>query len=92
MKEGLTSPSRCEFGGPHSEKKDQNNNEQGRGKSVDRKDIGKDESAYCRHKHHWKKECPSLKKKETKANVAGKEDSNTDDALTVSLSVSHIDE
>ncbi|CAN1822895.1 Retrovirus-related Pol polyprotein from transposon TNT 1-94, partial [Linum perenne] len=63
-----------------------------RGKSVEHKKPGRDECAYCRKKGHWKKDCPIIKERESKANVASEDDSDRDDALTVSLSVSHADE
>ncbi|CAN1279792.1 Gag-Pol polyprotein, partial [Linum perenne] len=59
-----------------------------RGKSVERKKPERDECAYCRKKGHWKKDCPIIKERESKANVASEDDSDRDDALTVSLSVS----
>ncbi|CAN1285750.1 Retrovirus-related Pol polyprotein from transposon TNT 1-94, partial [Linum perenne] len=63
-----------------------------RGKSVEHKKLGRDECAYCRKKGHWKKDCPIIKERESKANMASDDDSDRDDALTVSLSVSHPDE
>ena len=44
-------------------------------------------SAYCRQKGHWKKDCPILKEKGSKSNVVRDDDTNTDNALTISLSV-----
>ncbi|CAN1128967.1 Gag-Pol polyprotein, partial [Linum perenne] len=52
-----------------------------RGKSVERKKPERDECAYCRKKGHWKKDCPIIKERESKANVASEDDSDRDDAL-----------
>ena len=49
-------------------------------------------SAYCRQKGHWKKDCPILKEKGSNSNVVRDDDTNTDNALTISLSVSQTSE
>ena len=54
--------------------------------------IKKNECAYCRQKGHWKRDCPILKEKGSKSNVVRDDDTNTDNALTISLSVSQISE
>ncbi|GFZ19218.1 hypothetical protein Acr_27g0009570 [Actinidia rufa] len=63
-------------------------------KSSDRRQLAKDECAYCHQKGHWKDKCPIKEKKEPKANVAQNknEDEDLDAVLTVSSFTNHSDE
>ena len=63
-----------------------------RGKSSDRRQLAKDECAYCHQKGHWKDNCPIKEKKESKVNVAQNKDEDLDAVLTVSSSTNHSDE
>ena len=47
-----------------------------RGRSDNWRKLDRNECAYCRQKSHWKKDCPILKEKRSKSNVA--RDDNTD--------------
>ncbi|PSS08126.1 Endonuclease [Actinidia chinensis var. chinensis] len=63
-----------------------------RGKSSERRQLAKDECAYCHQKGHWRKDCPKIESKEPKANIAHDAVEKDDTAFTVSLSASHSDE
>ena len=63
-----------------------------RGRYDNWRKLDKNECAYCRQKDHWKKNCPILKEKGSKSNVVRDDDTDTDDALTISLSVSQTSE
>ena len=63
-----------------------------RGKSSERRQLAKDECAYCHQKGHWRKDCPKMESKEPKANIAHDAVEKDDTAFTVSLSASHYDE
>ena len=56
-------------------------------RSDNRRKLDKNKYAYCRPKGHWKKHCPILKEKGSKPNVVRDDGTNTDNALTISLSV-----
>ena len=58
-----------------------------RGRSDNWRKLDKNECAYCRQKCHWKKDCPILKEKGSKSNVVRDDDTDTNNALTISLSV-----
>ena len=59
-----------------------------RGRSDNWRKLDKNECAYCRQKSHWKKDCPILKEKGSKSNVIRDDDSDIDNVLTISLSIS----
>ena len=63
-----------------------------RGRSDNWRKLDKNECAYCRQKGHWKKDCPILKEKGSKSNVVRDDDTDTNNALTISLSVSQTNE
>ena len=58
-----------------------------RGRSDNWRKLDKNECAYCQ-KGNWKKDCPILKEKGSKSNVVRDDDTDTDNALTISLSIS----
>ena len=60
-----------------------------RGKSSERRQLAKDECAYCHQKGHWIKDCPKIDNNEPKANIARDAAKKDDYAFIVSLSASH---
>ncbi|GFZ02006.1 hypothetical protein Acr_15g0006150 [Actinidia rufa] len=63
-----------------------------REKSSERRQLAKDEYAYCHQKSHWRKNCPKIESKEPKANIAYEAVEKDDTTFTISLSASHSDE
>ena len=63
-----------------------------RGRYDNWRKLDKNECAYCRQKDHWKKDCPILEEKGLKSNVVRDDDTDTYNALTISLSVSQTSE
>ena len=63
-----------------------------RGRYGNWRKLDKNECAYCRQEGQWKKDCRILKEKESKSNVVRDDDIDTDNTLTISLSVSQSSE